>query len=127
MTTPRFASHLVAAALLAAPWIAQAEAFHGGNGLASSMVSYAKPLSSNLSLRADLASWPGIARESIDEGASYSGHVKSDRGSLLMDWHVAANMRLTGGMAYSRSRVDLRAGTSTGTDGSAPSRTRISG
>ena len=114
MNTPRFASHLVAAALLAAPWIAQAEAFHGGTGLASSMVGYAKSLSSTLSLRADLASWPGIRRESIDEGASYDGHVKTDRSSPFMDGQVASSMHFTGGTTSNRARVDLRAGTHSG-------------
>ena len=114
MNTPRFASHLVAAALLAAPWIAQAEAFHGGTGLASSAVGYAKSLSSTTSLRADLASWPGVGRESIDEGTSHAERVKSDRDSSLIHGHVASSMRLSGGMTYNRTRVDLRGGTHSG-------------
>jgi hypothetical protein len=115
MNTPCFASHLATALVLAAPWTAQAEAFHGNTGASPSMVGYAKPLSSNLSLRADLTSSPAIGRESIDEGAPYTAHVKSDRGSLLMDWHVVPNVRFTGGMTYSRARVDLRTGTQSGT------------
>ena len=110
MSTPRLAAHLVAATLLAAPWAVHAEAFHSGTGLASSMVGYAKPLSSNLSLRAEIDALPGIERESIDEGVSITKQVKSDRGSLFMDWYAAAISRLTGNTLFNRSRVDLRAG-----------------
>ena len=109
MKTPCLALHLVAATLIAAPWPAHADAFHSSPGLAGSMVGYAKSLSSNLTLRADLVS-SGIARESIEEGASHTGHIKSDRGALFMDWHVVGSLRLTGGMSFSRTRVDLRAG-----------------
>ncbi len=64
MNTPRLAAHLVAAALLAAPWAVRAEVFHSGTGLASSMVGYAKPLSSNLllSVEIDLCPTPGASR-----------------------------------------------------------------
>jgi hypothetical protein len=110
MKTPCLALHLVAAMLMTAPWQAHADAFHSSPGLAGSMVGYAQPLSSNLTLRADLVSTPGAAGESIEVGASYTGHIKSDRGALFMDWYVVGNMRLTGGMTFSRTRVDLRAG-----------------
>jgi hypothetical protein len=51
-----------------------------------------------------------LLRESIEEGASHTGHVKSDRGALFMDWYVAGSMRLTGGLTFSRTRIDLRTG-----------------
>jgi hypothetical protein len=114
MKTPCLALHLVAATLAAAPCQAQADAFHSSPGLAGTMVGYAKPLSSNLTLRADLVTFPGIARESIEEGASHTGHIKSDRGALFMDWYVVGSMRLTGGMTFSRTRIDLRAGAQSG-------------
>jgi len=114
MKTPCLALHLIAATLMAASWSAHADAFHGGPGLAGTMVGYAKPLSSNLTLRADLVSMSGIARESIEEGASYTGHIKSDRGAFFMDWYVAGNLRVTGGMTFNRMRVDLRAGGQSG-------------
>ena len=110
MKTPCLALQLVAATLLAAPWSAHADAFHGSAGLAGTMVGYAKSLGPNVMLRADLVSSPGIARESIEEGVSHSGHIKSDRGALFMDWYLAGPMRLTGGITFSRTRIDLRAG-----------------
>jgi hypothetical protein len=116
MKTPCLAPHLVAATLLAAAWPAHADAFHGSAALAGTMVGYAKSLSSSLTLRADLVSSPGIARESIEEGVSHTGHIKSDRGALFMDWYLAGPLRLTGGVTFSRTRVDLRAGA----DGGAP-------
>jgi len=114
MNTPRLAAHLVAATLLAAPWTVQAEAFHSGAGLANSMLGYAKPLSSNLSSRAETDSLPGAGRESIDEGVSVAKQVKADRGSLFMDWYAAAIRRFTGDTMFKRTRVDLRAGGHTG-------------
>jgi hypothetical protein len=115
MKTPCLAPHVVAATLLTASWPVHADAFHSSAGLAGTMVGYAKSLSSNLTLRADLVSSPGIARESIDGGVSHSGHIKSDRGALFMDWYLAGPLRLTGGMAFSRTRIDLRAGAKSGT------------
>ena len=112
MNTPRLAAHLVAAALLAAPWTVHAEAFHSGTGLASSTVSYAKPLSSPASLRTEVDSLPGAGRESIDQGVSVTRQVKS--GSLLTDWYAAAIRRLADGTMFNRSRVDLRAAGNTG-------------
>lgn len=109
MKTPCLATHLVAATLIAAPGYSLADAFHSSPGLATTMVGYAKPLGPNVTLRADLVSFPGIVRESIEEGAS-TGHIKSDRGALFMDWYLAGNLRLTGGMTFNRTRVDLRAG-----------------
>lgn len=108
MNTPRLAAHLFAAALLAAPWAVRAEVFHSGTGLASSMVGYAKPLSSNLLLRVEIDSLPGAGSESIDEAPS-TGHLKSDRGSPFIDWYAAAIRRFTGGTTFNRTRVDLRA------------------
>ena len=110
MKTPCLATHLVAATLLAASWPAHAEAFHGGAGLAGTNAGYAKSLSSHLTLRADGASSPGIARESIEEGVSHSGHINSDRGALVMDWSLAGPVRRTGGVTLRRTRIDLRAG-----------------
>jgi hypothetical protein len=109
MNTLRLATHLIAATLLAAPWAVHGEAFYSGAGLASSMVGYTKPLSSNLSLRAELDSLPGIGRESIDEGVSYTRQIKSDHASLFMDGYTAAIMRFIGGTTFNRTRVDLRA------------------
>jgi hypothetical protein len=114
MNTPRLAARLFAAALFAAPWTVHAEVFHSSTGLASSTVGYAKPLSSNVSLRAETDLPPGIERESIDEGVSVTRQVKSDRGSLFMDWYAAAVRRFTGGTMFNRTRVDLRAGGHTG-------------
>jgi hypothetical protein len=110
MKTPCLAPHLVAATLLAASWPAHAEAFHGGTGLTGTMASYAKSLSSHHTLQADGASSPGIARESIEEGVSHSGHIKPDRGALFMDWSLAGPLGLTGGVTFRRTRIDLRAG-----------------
>lgn len=109
MKTPRIALHLLAATLMAAAGSARADAFHSAAATAGT-VGYAKSLSSTLTLRADLAAWPGVARDSIEEGVSYTGHVKSDRAALFMDWYLAGNLRLTGGMTFNRTRVDLRAG-----------------
>jgi hypothetical protein len=114
MKTPRLAPHLIAATLLAAPWAAQADAMHGGPVLSGTIVGYVKPLSSNLMMRADLVSLPSLARESIEEGTSHTGHIKSDRGALFMDWYLAGNMRLTGGMIFNRTRIDLRTGAQSG-------------
>jgi hypothetical protein len=114
MKTPRLAPHLIAATLLAAPWAAQADAMHGGPVLSGTIVGYVKPLSSNLMMRADLVSLPSLARESIEEGTSHTGHIKSDRGALFMDWYVAGNMRMTGGMIFNRTRIDLRTGAQSG-------------
>ena len=108
MNTPRLAVHLVAAALLAAPWAVRAEVFHSGTGLASSMVGYAKPLSSNLLLSVEIDALSGAGSESTDETPS-NGHLKSDRGSPFIDWHAAAIRRFIGGTTFSRTRVDLRA------------------
>ena len=108
MNTPRLAAHLVAAALLAAPWAVRAEVFHSGTGLASSMVGYAKPLSSNLLLSVEIDALSGAGSESTDETPS-NGHLKSDRGSPFIDWHAAAIRRFIGGTTFSRTRVDLRA------------------
>jgi hypothetical protein len=110
MKTPCLALNLVAVTLMGATGPVHADAFHSSPGLAGSMVGYVKPLSSNLTLRADLVSFPGIARESIEQGASHTGHIKSDRGALFMDWAVVGSLRLTGGMTFNRTRVDLRAG-----------------
>jgi hypothetical protein len=110
MKTPRLLPHLVTATWMAAGAQAQADAFHSTEATLGAPAAYAKSLSSALMLRADLASLPGIGRESIDEGVSYTGHIKSDRGALFMDWHFAGSLRLTGGMTFKRTRVDLRAG-----------------
>ena len=110
MKTSRLALHLVAATSLVAMGAAHADALHSSPGLAGTMVGYAKPLGPNLTLRADLVSSSGLAREAIEEGVSYTGHIKSERGALFMDWYVVGNMRLTGGMTFNRTRVDLRAG-----------------
>jgi len=109
MNTPRLAANLFAAVLLAAPWAVHAEAFHSGAGMADSTMGYAKPLSSNLSLRAEIDSLPGVRHESIDEGVSSTRQIKSDRGSPIMDWYAAAIMRITG-VTMHRNAVDLRAG-----------------
>lgn len=109
MKTPRIAMPLLAAMLTAAAGTAGADAFHTPVTTPGT-VGYAKSLSSTLTLRADLASWPGVARDSIEEGVSYTGHVKSDRAALFMDWYLAGHLRLTGGMTFNRTRVDLRAG-----------------
>jgi hypothetical protein len=112
MKTPSLALSLTAAALMAAPWAAHADAFHGSTP--STMVGYAQTLGPRVMLRADLVAAPGIVRESIEEGSSHTGHIKSDRGALFIDWHVAGPLRLTGGMTFSRTRVDLRAGAHAG-------------
>jgi hypothetical protein len=110
MNMPRLAAQLAAAALLAAPWTVHAEVFHGGTALASSTVgSYAKPLSSNVTSTAEMDPLPGTGREPINEGASSTVHVESDR-SLFLAWYAAAIRRFAGGMTFNRSRVDLRAG-----------------
>jgi hypothetical protein len=59
MKTPCLALHLVAATLMAAPWHARADALHSSPGLVSTMVSYAKPLGLNVTVRPDLVSVPG--------------------------------------------------------------------
>lgn len=115
MKTPCLALQLVAATLVAAAGSAHADAFYSSAGLPGATVGYAKSLSSSITLRADLTSAPGIPRDAIVEGVSYSGHIKSDRGAAFMDWYFAANLRLTGGMTFNRTRVDLRASASGGT------------
>lgn len=116
MKTPRLApSSIAAAVLLTAAFAARADAFYTGVGLPGVMVGYAKPLSSTLTLRGDLASLPSIGRDSIEEGVSYAGTVKSDRGALMMDWYFAGSLRLTGGLTFNRMRVDLRASGNGGT------------
>lgn len=116
MLTPRLALPFVAAAmLLAAAPMTRADAFYTGAGLPGVMVGYAKPLSSSLTLRGDLATLPGISRDSIEEGVSYAGTLKSDRGALFMDWYFAGGLRMTGGLTFNRMRVDLRASGNGGT------------
>jgi hypothetical protein len=111
MKTLRLALHTVAAAaLLTVALQARADAFYSSVGLPGLLVGYAKPLSSSLTLRGDLASLPGISRDSIEEGVSYAGSIKSDRGAVFMDWHFAGGMRMTGGLTFNHMRVDLRAG-----------------
>ncbi len=110
MNTPRIALSVTTAAWLAATGAAFADVLHASAGLTPSMLGYAKPLGSNVTLRADLASLPGVGRESSDAGVASTGHVKTDRAALFMDWAFAGAMRLTGGMAFNRTRVDLRAG-----------------
>ena len=109
MNTLHFALSLAAATGIAAAGAARADVLHGSAGLSASMVGYAEPLGPNVASRADLASLPGIGRESIDQGVASTGHVRSDRGALFMDWAFARVMRLTDGMAFNRTRVDLRA------------------
>jgi len=110
MKTPCLALHLVAATLLAAPWAAHADAFHGKADLAGTTVGYAKSLSSTLTPGANLVSPSGIARESIDEGVSCGGHGQSARGALFPDWALASSLPLNTGVTFSRTRIDLRAG-----------------
>jgi hypothetical protein len=114
MKTPRLALHTAAAALLALALQARADSFYTGVGLPGLMVGYAKPLSSTLTLRGDVASLPGISRDSIEQGVSYTGSIKSDRGAVFMDWHLAGGMRLTSGLTFNHTRVDLRAGGNSG-------------
>lgn len=99
----------VAAALAATVVHAGADAFYTGVGTPGLMVGYARSLSSTLTLRGDLASLPSVSRDAIEEGVSYKGTAKSDRGGLFMDWYVVGPMRLTGGLTFNRTRVDLRA------------------
>jgi hypothetical protein len=110
MKTLRLALHTVAAAtLLVSALQAHADAFYSSAGVPGLLVGYAKPLSSSVTLRGDLASLPSISRDSIEEGVSYASTIKSDRGAVFMDWHIAGGMRLTGGLTFNRMRVDLRA------------------
>lgn len=112
MKPPRSTSILqiyAAAALVAAAAPAVADAFYTGMGTPGLMVGYARSLSSTLTLRGDFASLPSISRDSIEEGVSYTGTARSNRGALFMDWYVAGPMRLTGGLTFNHTRVDLRA------------------
>jgi hypothetical protein len=101
MNTPRFALSIAAAAWIAAG-AAHADVLHGGAGLSASTPGHAKALGPNGALRAELASLPGIGRESIDEGAASVSAVRSDRGAVFMDWALA-------GAARARSTARQRA------------------
>jgi hypothetical protein len=115
MKTLRLAPHTIAAAvLLTVALQARADAFYTSVGLPGLSVGYAKPLSSSVTLRGDLASLPSIGRDAIEEGVSYAGSIKSDRGAVFMDWHFAGGMRMTGGLTFNHMRADLRAGGSGG-------------
>jgi hypothetical protein len=110
MKTLRVTLHRCAAAAIAALAMqAHADAFYTGIGTPGLMVGYAKSLSSTLTLRGDLASLPGVSRDSIEQGVSYTGTIKSDRGALFMDWYLSGATRLTGGMTFNHMRMDLRA------------------
>jgi hypothetical protein len=101
MNTPRFALSIAAAASIAAG-AAHADGLHGRAGPSASTVGHAKALGPNGALRADLASLPGIGRESIDAGAASVGAVRSDRAAVFMDWALA-------GAARARNTVRQRA------------------
>lgn len=109
MPTNRLAPWLAALTLGMATTAAQAGELYTSVGLPGLMIGYAQPLSSRFALRADLATLGSISVDSIEEGVSYSGTVKSDRGALLMDWFVVGGMRLTGGLTFNRMSIDLRA------------------
>jgi hypothetical protein len=110
MKTLRVTLQTCAAAAFAAHAMpAHADAFYTGIGTPGLMVGYAKSLSSTLTLRGDFASLPYMTRDSIEQGVSYSGTIKSDRGALFMDWYVAGTTRLTGGLTFNHMRMDLRA------------------
>lgn len=110
-------THCLAVALAVSSLTAAAQAgeLYTSVGLPGVLVGWAQPISPRFTLRADAATLGSIGRDSIEEGVSYSGTLRSDRGAFLMDWFVAGGMRLTGGLTFNRMRVDLRANGNGGT------------
>lgn len=80
---------------------------YGGVGLPGVFAGYAHPINDSISVRADFATM-GSMRETVrEEGIEYEGKAKLSRAGAFVDWFVAGNFRLTGGVTFNNAKVSL--------------------
>ncbi|WP_119153277.1 hypothetical protein [Caldimonas tepidiphila] len=89
---------------------AQAGEIYGNVGLPGVMLGYAQPLSSSLTVRADVATLGSHEKSGKEEGVDYTGKIKVQRTGVFADWFpFQGGFRLTGGMTFNDIKASLSA------------------
>jgi hypothetical protein len=106
---------LCAAAACATPASFAGE-LYTGLSLPGLTLGYKGSLGGNWGLRGELAGGAKMNRDGQREGLSYDGHLKANRGAVLIDWFpLSSSFRLTGGLTLNDMAVVLNGKGSTGT------------
>lgn len=110
---PRFRLSLVArllpllAATAALP--AAAGESYVGLGLPGLQIGYAHALNESFGLRADFGTTGSYKRDGAESGIDYKGKITYGRVGLFGDWFpFAGTFRLTGGLTFNDTKLDLR-------------------
>jgi hypothetical protein len=103
-------SALVAAVLSSTTVAASAGEVYAGIGLPGAMIGYAQPLSSSITVRADLSTLGTHKERRTEDGVPYEARIEAHRAGLFGDWFVAGGFRLTGGLTFNKigARLDAR-------------------
>jgi hypothetical protein len=100
-------SVLFAAALSAGAASATAGEVYAGIGLPGAMIGYAQPLSSSITVRADISTLGTYKDRRTEDGVAYEARIDAHRAGLFGDWFVAGGFRLTGGVTFNDVGANL--------------------
>lgn len=103
-------SALLAAGLSSLAVAAHAGEVYAGIGLPGAMIGYAQPVSSSVTVRADVATLGRYSERRTEDGVPYEARIEAHRAGLFADWFVAGGFRLTGGLTFNDigARLDAR-------------------
>lgn len=91
---------------------------YGGIGFPGFTLGYSHPYSSVVTLRGEFAGGLSAAKDGKREGLTYNGSFKSNRVGAYADWHPGGSgFHLTGGLAASDIKFDLKSSGGIGTIG----------
>ena len=79
-------------------------------GLPGVGIGYAEPISSFFGLRGDYVTLGSRDKDTVEEGITYRGHVKTGRGGVYADWYpFAGSFRFSIGATANQFKVNLDA------------------
>jgi hypothetical protein len=99
---------LIAAVIAAGASVASAGEVYGGVGFPGTTVGYAHQLPNGLQLRGEYTFGIKASKNGVHGGATYTGNLKTNTGSALVDWFPYNNgFRVSGGLAFNDARLAL--------------------
>jgi hypothetical protein len=99
---------LIAAVVAAGASAASAGEVYGGVGFPGTTIGYAHQLPNGLQLRGEYTFGVKASKNGTRGGATYTGNLKTNTGSALVDWFPYSNgFRVSGGLAFNDTRLAL--------------------
>jgi hypothetical protein len=109
---------LVTIAIASACAASHAGEVYGGIGFPGVTLGYSQPYSDIVTLRGEFAGGLSADKNGQREGVNYNGSFKSNRVGAYADWHPGGSgFHLTGGLAASDIKFDLKSNGGNGTIG----------